>query len=79
MEGALKMVRAHGNKINAGKDEIVALENSFHGRTLGRAFDYGPAKYRHDFEPLLRGCEVRRRPTTWRRSRRRSASGPQAS
>src|SRR6266853_4240767 len=32
MEGALKMVRAHGNKIDSGaKIEIVSMDNSFHG------------------------------------------------
>src|SRR2546421_11934336 len=36
MEGALKMVRGHGNRIDAGKKiEIISIENSFHGRTLG--------------------------------------------
>ncbi|MEO7143023.1 MAG: aminotransferase class III-fold pyridoxal phosphate-dependent enzyme, partial [Bryobacteraceae bacterium] len=35
MEGALKMIRAHGRKIAPEKIEIVALDNSFHGRTLG--------------------------------------------
>src|SRR5208282_1722805 len=35
MEGALKMVRAHGNKISPEKIQILSLENSFHGRTLG--------------------------------------------
>src|SRR5438874_5988263 len=35
MEGALKMVRSHGNKTGSGKIEIVALDNSFHGRTFG--------------------------------------------
>src|SRR2546421_514577 len=31
MEGALKMARAHGNKIDSGKIEIVSVDNSFHG------------------------------------------------
>jgi acetylornithine/N-succinyldiaminopimelate aminotransferase len=35
MEGAMKMIRSHGRKINTDKYEIVALQNSFHGRTLG--------------------------------------------
>src|ERR1700761_9692903 len=35
MEGALKMARAHGTKIDRAKIEVVALENSFHGRTFG--------------------------------------------
>lgn len=57
MEGALKMVRAHGNKIDAEKIEIVALENSFHGRTLGALSITGQPKYRKDFEPLLPGVK----------------------
>ena len=56
MEGALKMVRGHGNKIDPGKIEIVALENSFHGRTLGALSITGQPKYRKDFEPLLPGA-----------------------
>jgi acetylornithine/N-succinyldiaminopimelate aminotransferase len=55
MEGALKMARAHGNKINPEKYEIVALDNSFHGRTMGALSVTGQAKYRADFEPLLAG------------------------
>lgn len=55
MEGALKMVRAHGNKISPDKFEILSLENSFHGRTLGALSITGQAKYRRDFEPLLSG------------------------
>src|SRR5690242_5438174 len=56
MEGALKMVRAHGTKINAEKHEIVSLEGSFHGRTLGALSITGQPKYRRDFEPLLPGA-----------------------
>lgn len=56
MEGALKMVRAHGHKIDAEKFEIVSLHNSFHGRTLGALSVTGQEKYRHDFEPLLPGA-----------------------
>jgi predicted acetylornithine/succinylornithine family transaminase len=55
MEGALKMVRAHGNRIAPEKHEIIALDNSFHGRTLGALSITGQPKYRHDFEPLLPG------------------------
>src|SRR6266404_5683500 len=55
MEGALKMVRAHGNKIDSGKIEIVSVDNSFHGRTLGALSITGQPKYRKDFEPLLSG------------------------
>jgi acetylornithine/N-succinyldiaminopimelate aminotransferase len=55
MEGALKMMRAHGRKINTEKFEIVSLENSFHGRSLGALSVTGQEKYRRDFEPLLPG------------------------
>jgi acetylornithine/N-succinyldiaminopimelate aminotransferase len=56
MEGAMKMIRAHGRKINPEKYEIVALHNSFHGRTLGALSITGQEKYRKDFEPLLPGA-----------------------
>jgi len=55
IEGALKMARAHGRRIRAGKHEIVSLENSFHGRTLGALSVTGQAKYREAFQPLLPG------------------------
>jgi predicted acetylornithine/succinylornithine family transaminase len=55
MEGALKMVRAHGNKISPDKTQILSLENSFHGRTLGALSVTGQPKYRRDFEPLIPG------------------------
>src|ERR1035441_6462108 len=55
MEGALKMIRSHGNKHGTGKHEIISLENSFHGRTLGALSITGQPKYRQDFEPLLPG------------------------
>ena len=57
MEGALKMARAHGNKISPDKFEILSIENSFHGRTLGALSVTGQPKYRHDFEPLLPGIK----------------------
>jgi predicted acetylornithine/succinylornithine family transaminase len=56
MEGALKMIRAHGNSVGHNKTEIVSLDNSFHGRTLGSLSITGQPKYRQDFEPLLPGA-----------------------
>ena len=56
MEGALKMIRSHGRKIHPDKYEIIALHNSFHGRTLGALSITGQEKYRKDFEPLLPGA-----------------------
>lgn len=55
MEGGLKMIRAHGRAISPEKFEVVSLENSFHGRTLGAVSVTGQPKYRQDFEPLLPG------------------------
>ena len=57
MEGALKMIRAHGRRISPEKYEIVSLDNSFHGRSLGSLSVTGQAKYRADFEPLLAGVK----------------------
>ncbi len=55
VEGSLKMIHSHGRSISPEKFEIIALENSFHGRTLGALSITGQAKYRHDFEPLIPG------------------------
>jgi acetylornithine/N-succinyldiaminopimelate aminotransferase len=54
-EGALKMMKAHGHDIHREKYEIVSLDNSFHGRTLGALSITGQPKYRTDFEPLIPG------------------------
>ena len=56
MEGALKMIHAHGNSVHVGKSEVLSLENSFHGRTLGALSITGQPKYRKDFEPLVPGA-----------------------
>jgi predicted acetylornithine/succinylornithine family transaminase len=57
VEGSLKIARAHGRKISPSKYEIIALENSFHGRTMGALSVTGQPKYRADFEPLLPGVK----------------------
>jgi predicted acetylornithine/succinylornithine family transaminase len=54
-EGALKMARVHGGKISKTKYEVVALENSFHGRTFGALAATGQPKYQEPFEPLVPG------------------------
>jgi acetylornithine/N-succinyldiaminopimelate aminotransferase len=55
VEGALKMAKAHGRAIDAAKHEIISLDNSFHGRSIGALSVTGQPKYRHDFEPLMPG------------------------
>lgn len=57
VEGALKMAKAHGRAIDPGKFEIISLDNSFHGRTLGALSVTGQPKYRSDFEPLIPGVK----------------------
>jgi acetylornithine/succinyldiaminopimelate/putrescine aminotransferase len=56
MEGALKVIRAHGTQINPAKHETVSLIDSFHGRTFGALSITGQEHYRKDFEPMLPGA-----------------------
>jgi acetylornithine/N-succinyldiaminopimelate aminotransferase len=55
IEGALKLVRAAGHTISPEKSVVIALENSFHGRTMGALALTGQPKYRKDFDPMLEG------------------------
>jgi len=61
MEGALKLARAYAKKNAPGnatrKTRMLALENSFHGRTFGALSITYPQKYREPFEPLVPGAE----------------------
>lgn len=53
IEGALKLVRAAGHERGGEhKCRVVALEGSFHGRTLGALSITGQPKYRKNFDPL---------------------------
>ena len=61
IECALKIVRAHGRKINTEKFETVALLDSFHGRTFGALSITGQENYRRDFEPMLPGARFTQR------------------
>ena len=58
-EGALKLARAYAQLQNGNghkpKWRILALDNSFHGRTFGSLATTGQAKYRTPFAPLLPG------------------------
>jgi len=58
-EAALKLARAYahgrnGNE-NHSKWRILAMEDSFHGRTFGSLATTGQAKYREPFAPMLPG------------------------
>ncbi|MBZ5669511.1 MAG: aspartate aminotransferase family protein [Acidobacteriia bacterium] len=59
IDGAMKLARAYARKQAAAEPferyEILALENSFHGRTFGALSATWPKKYRQPFEPLVPG------------------------
>lgn len=57
IEGAIKMAHSHGRAISPEKHEIISLDNSFHGRTIGALSLTGQPKYRADFEPLMPGVK----------------------
>ncbi len=61
IEGALKFARAYARTKspngNKPKWRILALDNSFHGRTFGALATTGQEKYRAPFEPLVPGVE----------------------
>jgi acetylornithine/N-succinyldiaminopimelate aminotransferase len=61
VEGALKIIRAHGRRIDPEKFETVALLDSFHGRTFGALSITGQENYRRDFEPMLPGARFTKR------------------
>ncbi|AOE99733.1 MULTISPECIES: aspartate aminotransferase family protein [Serratia] len=55
-EAALKLARKHAHdQHGAGKDQIVAFNNAFHGRTLFTVSAGGQPKYSQDFAPLPGG------------------------
>ncbi|MYC68385.1 MAG: aspartate aminotransferase family protein [Acidobacteriia bacterium] len=55
VEAALKIAKGYGRARSSGKTEIVALQESFGGRTLGSISVTGQPKYREPFEPVIPG------------------------
>ena len=56
VEGALKMARRRSyDRYGKGRHGIIALENSFHGRTMGALSVTGQSKYHEGFQPLVEG------------------------
>ena len=55
IEGALKAARKYAYTKKSGRYEIIAMENSFHGRTFGAVSVTGHDSYREPFEPLVPG------------------------
>jgi acetylornithine aminotransferase/acetylornithine/N-succinyldiaminopimelate aminotransferase len=66
VEGALKLARisarvdAGGRPSPSEQTRILALENSFHGRTFGAMSITSTEKYREPFRPLVPGAEFLR-------------------
>lgn len=58
VETALKLARKYAKlKSNKNKNQIIYMENSFHGRTLGALSVTGQEKYQKDFMPLISGVK----------------------
>jgi acetylornithine aminotransferase/acetylornithine/N-succinyldiaminopimelate aminotransferase len=61
MEAALKLARAHAGHLRAQGRRIgtkfLAVEHSFHGRTMGAVATTHKLKYREPFEPVMPGVE----------------------
>lgn len=54
VEGAIKAAKKYAYQKEAANDyEIIAMERSFHGRTMGALAVTGNKKYREAFEPLI--------------------------
>ena len=60
-EAALKLARAHAGLLRSEGREIgtkfLALEHSFHGRTMGSVATTHKEKYREPFAPVMPGVE----------------------
>jgi len=61
IEGAIKLARKYAwLKDRESKGEIIAMEHSFHGRTMGALSVTGTKHYREPFEPLVGGVSFAR-------------------
>ncbi|MCI9422943.1 MAG: aspartate aminotransferase family protein [Dorea sp.] len=57
IEGALKAARKYAWKKRTGRYEFIAMEHSFHGRSMGAVSVTGSEAYRTPFEPLISGVK----------------------
>ncbi len=60
IEGALKAARKYAWKQGDGRYEFIAMENSFHGRSMGALSVTEHEAYRTPFEPLIPGVKFAR-------------------
>jgi len=54
-EAAIKLARKYGHEKMGGKNEIITMENSFHGRTITTITATGQKKFQVGFDPLPGG------------------------
>ena len=57
IEGALKAARKYAYTKGSGKYEFIAMNHSFHGRSMGAVAVTGTEHYRTPFEPLIGGVK----------------------
>ena len=55
IEAAIKIARRYGHDERHGAHGIIAMDDGFHGRSLGALAATGTARYREPFEPLPNG------------------------
>lgn len=55
IETALKIARKYGTTFHESKKEIIYMNNSFHGRSMGALSVTGQPKYQNNFTPLVGG------------------------
>lgn len=56
-EAAIKLARRWGSE-QSGRFEIIAMHNSFHGRTMATLSVTGQEKYHQGFQPMLPGVSL---------------------
>lgn len=57
IEGALKAARKYAYTKQSGRYEFIAMNHSFHGRSMGALSVTGTKQYREPFEPLIDGVK----------------------
>ncbi|MCD6281392.1 MAG: acetylornithine transaminase [Deltaproteobacteria bacterium] len=57
-EAAIKLARRYCNERKKGAAKIIAMEGSFHGRTLATVAATGQARFRQGFDPIPGGFEI---------------------
>lgn len=57
IEGSLKAARKYAYAKQSGRTQFIAMQDSFHGRSMGALSVTGQEQYRTPFEPLIPGVQ----------------------